>query len=43
MLTASFFKNEESFIKLCKEHGKLSGNMQRVIVFEELCQFSGTP
>jgi len=24
-VTASFFKNEESFIKLCRENGKLSG------------------
>ena len=26
IVTASFFKNEESFIKLCRENGKLSGN-----------------
>ena len=25
IVTASFFKNEESFIKLCRENGKLSG------------------
>ena len=39
-MTASFFKNEESFIKLCRENGKLSGNQQRIILFKETCQFA---
>lgn len=42
-MTASFFKNEECFIKLCKENGKTSGNCTRVIVFKESCVFSHGP
>ena len=41
IVTASFFKNEESFIKLCRENGKLSGNQQRIILFKDHCQFAG--
>jgi hypothetical protein len=37
VVTASFFKNEESFIKLCKENGT------RVIAFKEACHFTCGP
>lgn len=43
MVTASLFKNEESFLQLCHQHGKCSGNRSRVILFKEQCQFFGTP
>jgi hypothetical protein len=43
VVTASFFKNEESFLKLCKENGKVSGNGTRVIVFKEACKFKIGP
>ena len=43
IVTASLFKNEESFLQLCQQHGKCSGNRQRVILFKEQCQFFGTP
>ena len=43
IVTASFFKNEECFIKLCKENGKCSSNGTRVIVFKEACNFSVGP
>ena len=43
MITASLFKNEESFIQLATQHGKISGNKQSVIVFKDTCQFQGQP
>ena len=43
VVTASFFKNEESFIKLCKENGKQSGDGTRVIAFKEACHFTCGP
>ena len=43
VVTASFFKNEESFIKLAKENGKVSGNNTRVIIFKAACNFRGGP
>ena len=43
IVTASFFKNEECFVKLCKENGKASGNGTRIIVFKEACNFSCGP
>eukprot|EP00347_Sterkiella_histriomuscorum_P022657 403337649 len=43
MFTASFFKNEESFLQLCIQNGKISGNRQSVIIFKESVQFAGTP
>jgi hypothetical protein len=41
VVTASFFKNEEAFIKLAKDQNKLSGGVSRVILFKDQCQFSG--
>ena len=43
IVTASFFKNEECFIKLCKENGKTSGDATRVITFKDACVFSHGP
>ena len=41
MVTATFFKNEEAFIKLAKDNGKLGGGerQDRVILFRENCTF----
>ena len=39
IVTASFFKNEEAFIRLAKDHGKCSGHQSRVILFADSCQF----
>jgi len=41
MVTASFFKNEESYVKLCRENGKISGTQKSIILFKDVCQFSG--
>lgn len=43
VVTASFFRNEESFIKLAKENGKISGNNTRCILFKAACKFRGGP
>ncbi|CDW72945.1 UNKNOWN [Stylonychia lemnae] len=43
MVTASLFKNEECFLQLCQQHGKLNSNKQSVILFKDNCQFFGTP
>lgn len=43
IVTASFFKNEEAFVKIAKENGKISGNGTRVITFKDACVFTCGP
>ena len=45
IVTASFFKNEEAFIKLAKDNGKLTtcDRGDRVILFNEKCAFNYGP
>jgi len=46
MVTAMFFKDEESFLRLCRENGKISnsgGDESWLIIFRENCQFSCGP
>ena len=35
IVTASFFKNEEAFLKLARDQNKISGGVSRVILFKD--------
>jgi len=42
-VSASFFRNEETFLKLCQEWNRIFQNRTQVALFRESCIFRGTP